>query len=119
MLKRILNISAWVAACAALVFLLAFTNNQRHAALCSAVKINITRTNVDNRFLDSTVITQQFHNQDLRKANIGVVGGIDINILHMVLSGRVGTDLQKNTTNNTLAPSYKNIWGQVGVGFRF
>jgi cell division protein FtsQ len=60
MLKRILNISAWVAACAALVFLLAFTNNQRHAALCSAVKINITRTNVDNRFLDSTVITQQF-----------------------------------------------------------
>ena len=44
MLKRILNISAWVAACAALVFLLAFTNNQRHAALCSAVKINITNT---------------------------------------------------------------------------
>lgn len=68
---------------------------------------------------DNTVVTQQFHNQDLRKANIGVVGGIDINILHMVLSGRVGADLQKNTSNNTLAPSYKNIWGQVGVGFRF
>lgn len=60
MLKRILNISAWVAGCAALVFLLAFTNNQRHAALCSSVKIDIERANVDNRFLDSTVITQQF-----------------------------------------------------------
>lgn len=68
---------------------------------------------------DNTIVTQQFKNQDYRKANIGVVGGIDVHLLGLLLSGRVGCDLQKNTTNNTLAPSYKNMWGQVGVGLRF
>jgi cell division protein FtsQ len=69
MLKRVLNISAWVAACAALVFLLAFTNNQRHVVVCSAVKINILRNNADNRFLDSTVVMQQFADK-----RIGLMG---------------------------------------------
>lgn len=68
---------------------------------------------------DNTTIRQQFAIQDYRKANIGLVAGMDINLFNFILSGRVGADLQKNTTNNTLAPSYKNLWGQVGVGFRF
>lgn len=68
---------------------------------------------------DNTTIRQQFAIQDYRKANIGLVAGLDINLFHFVLSGRVGADLQKNTTNNTLAPSYKNLWGQIGLGFRF
>lgn len=68
---------------------------------------------------ENTVIRQQFSNQEYRKANLGLVGGMDINIGHLILSGRVGCDLQKNTTNNTLAPSYKNLWGQAAVGFRF
>jgi len=68
---------------------------------------------------DNTTIEQQFKNQDYRKANIGVVGGVDVHLLGLLLSGRIGCDLQKNTTNNTLAPSYKNMWAQLGVGLRF
>ncbi|UPT68301.1 MAG: PorT family protein [Sphingobacteriales bacterium JAD_PAG50586_3] len=67
----------------------------------------------------NTTVREQFTNQDIRKANIGVTAGADIYMLGLVFSGRVGTDLLKNSTNSSLAPNYKNIWGQLGVGFRF
>lgn len=68
---------------------------------------------------DNITISREYDNQDYRKANVGVVGGVDVYLLSFVLSGRIGADLQKNTTNTTQAPNYKNMWGQVGVGFRF
>lgn len=71
---------------------------------------------------DRIIIEQQFKNQTLRKANLGLVGGVDVWILKILLSGRVGCDLQKNTTNSSTesqAPSYKNFWGQVTLGLRF
>ncbi|UPT68297.1 MAG: PorT family protein [Sphingobacteriales bacterium JAD_PAG50586_3] len=71
---------------------------------------------------DRIIIEQQFKNQTLRKANVGIAGGIDVWILKILLSGRVGCDLQKNTTTSsagTQAPSYKNFWGQVTLGLRF
>jgi hypothetical protein len=67
----------------------------------------------------NTTIREEFHNQDIRKANIGVTAGADVYMLGLVFSGRVGADLLRNSTTNTLAPNYKNIWGQLGVGFRF
>lgn len=72
---------------------------------------------------DSNVtIEQEFKNQDIRKANIGVVGGVDIDIFKIVVSGRVGADLQKNAKDGevqTDVPNYKAFWGQITLGLRF
>lgn len=61
---------------------------------------------------------QEFKNDNIRKNIFGVVGGIDINLRHFVLGGRVGWDIQNNNgdgTSNT--PRYKNAWFQGTVGY--
>ncbi len=70
---------------------------------------------------NTTAIEQQFKNQDYRKANVGIVTGADLYLLGFVLSGRAGWDLQKNTRGGSddSGPTYKNMWGQVALGFRF
>jgi hypothetical protein len=71
----------------------------------------------DNASIDHN---QQFTNDNIQKNMLAAVGGFDINIRHLVLSGRTGFDLQYNngdgTSNN---PRYKNVWIQGTLGYRF
>ena len=62
---------------------------------------------------------QEFNNENVRKNFLGFVAGIDINISHVVISGRAGWDFQNNNGNGTsTAPRYKNQWIQMTVGFK-
>ncbi|HXC06624.1 MAG TPA: porin family protein [Bacteroidia bacterium] len=69
-----------------------------------------------------TTVTQQqtFENDNLRKNLFCFTGGVDINLSHLVIGGRVGWDLQNNNGDgSTSTPRYKNEWYQLSVGFRF
>lgn len=70
---------------------------------------------------DNTAQQQQsFDKLNIRKNTFGVTGGLDININHVVLGGRVGWDLQDNNGDGTsTSPRYKNYWYQATLGFRF
>ena len=63
---------------------------------------------------------QEFVNDNIRKNIFGIVGGIDINLKHITLGGRVNWDVQNNNgdgTSNT--PRYKNVWFQGTVEYNF
>ncbi len=63
---------------------------------------------------------QEFKNDNIRKNLFGVVGGIDINLKHIVVGARVGWDIQQNNGDGTsVTPRYKNVWYQATVGYRF
>lgn len=68
---------------------------------------------------NSTVQEQEFNNDNVRKNVFGFVAGGDINIKHIVLSGRLGWDLQTNNGDGSSStPRYKNRWIQFTVGFK-
>lgn len=61
----------------------------------------------------------EFNNDNIRKNILGFVIGADINIDHVVLSGRVGWDFQSNNGDGTSStPRYKNQWLQLTLGFK-
>ena len=63
---------------------------------------------------------EAFKNDNIRKNMIGFIAGLDINISHVVISGRFGFDFQKNNGDgSSITPRYRNHWGQVALGFRF
>ncbi len=63
--------------------------------------------------------TQEFSNDNIRKNIFGWVMGVDINIRHVVLSGRYGWDLSANRGDgSSFTPRYKNVWLQATVGYR-
>lgn len=63
---------------------------------------------------------KEFNNDNIRKNIFGAVGGFDVNISHLVFSGRVGWDLSANRGDgSSYAPRYKNLWMQGTVGIRF
>lgn len=72
---------------------------------------------------NTLVITQQeeIQNDNLRKNTLGAVTGIDVYVLrHLMISGRVGWDLQDNNGDGTATfPRYRNVWLQTTIGFRF
>ncbi|MEO7089207.1 MAG: porin family protein [Bacteroidia bacterium] len=62
---------------------------------------------------------QQFELNNVRKNIFGIAAGLDINIGIVVLSGRVGWDVQDNNGDGTSSsPRYKNVSGQIDIGFR-
>ncbi|MDB5272415.1 MAG: hypothetical protein JWO58_782 [Chitinophagaceae bacterium] len=64
--------------------------------------------------------TTSYNNDNIRRNILGAVGGVDINIDHLVLSGRAGWDLQDNNGDGTNSnPRYKNAWYQLTVGVKF
>jgi hypothetical protein len=70
----------------------------------------------------TTTIEQEtvFENAEQRKNTFGFMGGLDLTLKHLVLSGRVGWDVQANNTdNNAATPVYKNLWYQATIGYRF
>jgi hypothetical protein len=61
---------------------------------------------------------QEFENDNIRKNIFGFTAGADINIEHVVISGRMGWDLQNNNGDGTsYTPRYKNQWLQLTLGF--
>lgn len=63
---------------------------------------------------------QEFKNDNIRKNMFGVVGGLDINLKHIVLGARAGWDVQQNNGDGTSGtPRYKNVWYQGTIGYRF
>lgn len=63
---------------------------------------------------------QDFRNDNIRKNILGLVTGFDINIRHLVLSGRASWDLRANRGDgSSYTPRYKNLLIQGTVGFRF
>lgn len=62
---------------------------------------------------------QEFTNDNIRKNILGFVAGVDVNISHIVLSGRVGWDFQANNGDgSSYTPRYKNQWMQFTLGFK-
>lgn len=65
-------------------------------------------------------VEQEFENDDVRKNLLCFVGGIDVNIKHIVVGARAGFDFQDNQGDgNPTTPRYKNVWLQATLGFRF
>jgi len=63
---------------------------------------------------------EEFSNDDIRKNTVCFVGGLDINVNHLVIGARVGWDLFNNAGDGSSeTPRYKNVWGQATIGFRF
>lgn len=63
---------------------------------------------------------QEFEQDNIRKNIFGVVGGMDINLRHVVLSSRVSWDVQNNNGDgSSYTPRYKNVWLQQTIGFAF
>ncbi len=63
---------------------------------------------------------KEFENENVRKNILCFVGGIDINIDHIVIGARAGWDVTNNKGDGTsTTPRYKNVWLQGTVGLRF
>ena len=61
---------------------------------------------------------QEFNNDNIRKNTLGFVAGADFLFSHVVVSGRLGWDIQTNNGDGTsTTPRYKNQWLQFAVGF--
>jgi len=64
--------------------------------------------------------SQQFDNDNIRKNIFGFIIGGDVYLQQIVISGRLGWDLQTNNGDGTsTTPRYKNQWLQLTLGFRF
>ncbi len=63
---------------------------------------------------------EEFENDNIRKNILGFGIGADVNISHLVVSGRLGWDFQSNKGDGTsTTPRYKNQWVQLTVGYKF
>lgn len=68
---------------------------------------------------NSTEQEREFENDNVRKNMLGFVVGGDINVSHIVLSGRMAWDFQTNNGDGSSStPRYKNQWLQITIGFR-
>ena len=68
---------------------------------------------------NSAAQEQEFTNDNIRKNTLGFVAGADFIFSHVVVSGRLGWDLQTNNGDGTsTTPRYKNQWLQLTVGFK-
>lgn len=66
------------------------------------------------------VIEEKFTNDNLRKNTFGFVGGLDINLSDFVIGARVSWDITNNNGDGTVTnPRYKNVVGQLTLGYRF
>ena len=63
---------------------------------------------------------REFDNDNIRKNTLCFIGGFDVNLDHTVIGLRAGWDLSNNNGNGTSStPRYKNVWGQLTLGYRF
>ncbi|MDP4208200.1 MAG: porin family protein [Bacteroidota bacterium] len=72
-----------------------------------------------DEFANATM-EQEFQNENIRKNILCILGGVDINLSHLVLGARLGWDIKNNNGDGTsTTPRYKNVWYQATLGFRF
>jgi hypothetical protein len=64
---------------------------------------------------------QEIENDNIRKNTLGAVTGVDFYVLRrLIISGRIGWDLQDNNGDGTASfPRYRNVWLQGTLGLRF
>jgi hypothetical protein len=63
---------------------------------------------------------KEFRQDNIRKNIFGVAAGLDINLKHITLGGRIGCDVQNNNGDGTsTTPRYKNVWVQGTIGYSF
>ncbi len=75
--------------------------------------------NVYTLGVNSVEQEKEFNNDNIRKNVLGFVAGADINVSHIVVSGRLGWDFQTNNGDGTSStPRYKNKWIQLTLGFK-
>jgi hypothetical protein len=68
---------------------------------------------------NSTEQQREFDNDNLRKNVLGGVVGADVNLSHLVISGRMGWDFQTNNGDgSSQTPRYKNQWLQFTFGYK-
>jgi hypothetical protein len=76
-----------------------------------------------NVFTNSNTVLEQekeFDNDNIRKNTLCFTGGLDVNLNHTVIGLRAGWDLSNNNGDGTSStPRYKNVWGQLTLGYRF
>ena len=70
--------------------------------------------------VSNTTTVDEFTNDNIRRNTLGLVVGADANLLQFVISGRVAWDLYDNNGDGTsTTPRYKNVVGQLTLGYRF
>jgi len=70
--------------------------------------------------VSNTTVVDDFTNDNIRRNTLGLVIGADVNLSVLVLSGRVAWDLYDNNGDGTsTTPRYKNVVGQITLGYRF
>lgn len=69
----------------------------------------------------TTTQIQEIENDNIRRNTLGFTTGVDFYLFrHLLLSTRVGWDLQDNNGDGTASfPRYRNVWLQGAVGLRF
>jgi hypothetical protein len=67
-----------------------------------------------------SVTQQEEYESRIDKNTLGAIGGVDVNIKHIVISGRAAWDLFNNNGDGTTSnPRYKNFFTQATIGYRF
>lgn len=67
----------------------------------------------------SETTQKNFQNDNLRRNVFGLIFGFDLNFGQLTLGARVAWDLQDNNGDGTSSmPRYRNVWGQLTLGFR-
>jgi len=78
------------------------------------------QTDVFDNPVSNTVVEEEFDNENIRKNMLGFIGGIDFNFSDIVVGARVSWDLTNNNGDGTsTTPRYKNVLGQLTLGYRF
>ena len=70
--------------------------------------------------LSNTTVVDEFSNNNIRRNTLGLVMGADFNLSQFVIGARGGWDLYDNNGDGTsTTPRYKNVNGQLTLGYRF
>lgn len=70
--------------------------------------------------VSNTTVVDEFTNDNIRRNTLGLVIGADVSLFQFVVSGRVAWDLYDNNGDGTsTTPRYKNVVGQLTLGYRF
>jgi hypothetical protein len=70
--------------------------------------------------LYSSIQEDEFDNDNIRKNTLCFLGGVEVNINHIVIGARVGWDVMTNNGDGSSdTPQYKNMWYQFAAGLRF
>jgi len=79
----------------------------------------IKQTDVFANATTSIEQEKEFENDDIRTNTLCFVGGVDINLRHLVIGARAGWDLQSNRSDgSSTTPRYKNTWLQATIAYR-